>query len=314
MRTERVPAGTVDGSVGGRPTAGNVVAVVVTLEPHVDVVSHVRSLVGRVARIVVVDNGSGPEAAPALDEIARQRSVQLVRNPDNEGIARALNQGALVAEQVGADWLLTLDQDAAPSPEIVGIAGAIYDAYPRPELVAVIGSASDTDPAPKRGATSLDRPWAEAKVAITAGSFVSLAAYRALGGFRDELFVDYVDIEFCLRARARGYRVLKSLVPGMAHRIGQPTLRRIGLRAVTPTNHSVLRRYYISRNRFLVWRGYWRRDPGFVAGDVVASQKELVKLLLFEDDRRRKLRAMLLGFRDGLGGRTGRSPASRHGR
>jgi rhamnosyltransferase len=232
-------------------------------------------------------------------------SVEVIRNPVNAGIARALNQGAQAAMDSDADWLLTLDQDAAPGPEIVRIAGHACDAYPWQSRIAVIGSASRADLARSSGPASRGRPWIETSAAITAGSFISLAGLRAIGGFRDDLFVDYVDIEFCLRARASGYRVLASRAPTMTHRIGQPTVRSIGRRAVTPTNHSAVRRYYITRNRLLVWRRYCRTDSRFVAQDILASQRELLKVLLFEENRKSKVRAMLAGIMDGLRGSTG---------
>jgi rhamnosyltransferase len=294
----------------GGPAADNVVAVIVTLQPESDVIQHVESLIGQVARIVVIDNGSGPGAGPILDSISELPSVDLIRNPVNAGIARALNQGAQAAMDVGADWLLTLDQDVAPSPEIVRIAGHTFQAYLQPHRIAVIGSTSTADLARSTSPSSRGRPWIEASTAITAGSFVSLATFRAIGGFCDDLFVDYVDIEFCLRARARGYRVLASRAPAMTHRIGQPTLRWIGRRAVHPTNHSAVRRYYITRNRFLVWRRYCRTDSRFVARDILASQKELLKVLLFEEDRKSKVRAMLAGLRDGLRAVAGERGAS----
>jgi rhamnosyltransferase len=300
----------VSGTAG--PTADNTVAVIVTLRPESDVLHHVETLIGQVLRIVVIDNGSGPGAASILDSISALPSVEVIRNPINAGIARALNQGAQAAMDIGADWLLTLDQDAAPSAEIVRIAGHTFDNYPQPHLIAVIGSTSFADYlAGWPGAASRGRAWIEASDVITAGSFVSLAAFRRIGGFREDLFVDYVDTEFCLRARVRGYRVLASPTPAMTHQIGQPTERWIGRRAVHPTNHSAVRRYYITRNRFLVWRRYWRTDPRYVAKDVIASQKELLKLLLFEQNRVEKLRAMLAGIIDGTRGVTGsRSIAS----
>ena len=283
------------------PSAGNVVAVIVTLGPDREVVHHAETLIGRVSRVVVVDNGSGAEAASILDSIAALPSAEVIRNPANLGIARALNQGAQVAMDAGADWLLTLDQDAEPADEIVSIAGGTFDAYPDRDAIAVIGSTSFE--ASRAGWVAADRggqPWIEAVNVITAGSFVSLAAVRDIGSFREDLFIDYVDTEFCLRARARGYRVLASRAPAMTHRIGRPTERWIGLRAVHPTNHSAFRRYYITRNRFFVWRHYWRTEPRFVAKDILAAHKELVKLVLFEQDRGAKVRAMAAGLRDGV--------------
>ena len=282
------------------------VAVIVTLGPHRDVTHHVETLIGRVGRVVVVDNGSGAEAASVLDSIAALSSAEVIRNPTNLGIARALNQGAQVAMDAGADWLLTLDQDAEPADDIVSIAGHTFDAYPDRDRIAVIGSTSFE--ASHAGWVPVDRggrPWLETAIVVTAGSFVSMAAFRDIGGFREDLFIDYVDTEFCLRARAGGHRVLASRAPAMTHRIGRPTERWIGPRAVHPTNHSAFRRYYITRNRFFVWRHYWRTEPRFVAKDILATHKELVKLVLFERDRRAKIRAMAAGLRDGLRSVTG---------
>ena len=282
------------------PAAGNVVAVIVTLGADRDVIHHVETLIGRVSRVVVVDNGSGAESASVLDSIAALPSTEVVRNPANLGIARALNQGAQVAIDAGADWLLTLDQDAEPAEEIVSTAGRIFDAYPDRDRIAVIGSTSFEAARAGWVRGEGERPWIEVVNVVTAGSFVSLAVLRGIGGFREDLFVDYVDTEFCLRARAEGYRVLASRAPAMTHRIGQPTERWIGPRAVHPTNHSAVRRYYITRNRFFVWRHYWRAEPRSVAKDLLAAHKELVKLVLFEQDRPAKLRAMAAGLRDGL--------------
>jgi rhamnosyltransferase len=289
----------------GGPAPDNVVAVIVLFQPESDAIHNVAALIGQVVRIVVIDNGSGPGAAATLNSMSKLPSVELIRNPVNVGIARALNQGAQAAMDLGADWLLTLDQDAAPGPGIVRVARGTFDAYPQPDRIAVIGSTSSVDPAGSTGVSGRKRPWIEVSTVITAGSFVSLAVYRPIGGFREDLFIDYVDVEFCLRARAKGYRVLASRAPAMTHRIGQPTERWIGLRAVHPTNHSAVRRYYMTRNRFLVWRRYWRTDPRYVAKDIIASQKELLKLLLAEQDRVQKLRAMLAGIIDGTRGVTG---------
>jgi rhamnosyltransferase len=294
------------------PAAHNTVAVIVTFQPEADVVRHAEALVGQVVRIVVVDNGSGPRGMTILNSLSALPSAHVIRNPVNEGIARALNQGAQAAMDAGADWLLTLDQDAAPGAEIVRIAGHATGAYPWPKRIAVIGAASRRDLARSSGPATRGQPWIETGSVITAGSFVSLDAYRAIGGFREDLFIDYVDIEFCLRARASGYRVLASRAPTMTHRIGQPTVRFIGPCAVTPTNHPAFRRYYITRNRFLVWRRYGRTEPRYVLADILASQKELLKMLLFEEDRKSKVRAMLAGLRDGLRGSNALPPGPGH--
>lgn len=297
-------AAAVNGLAG--PATASTVAVVVTMQPDPDVIEHIRTLAGQTMRVIVVDNGSGPDAVSTLDAIAAMPAVDLIRNPENLGIARALNQGAEAAAALGAEWLLALDQDTEPGQEMVRIAADCFESYPEHDRVAVIGSASTAALPQTSGQADQGRPWIDVKYVITAGSFVPLAVFRALGGFRDDLFVDYVDIEFCLRARARGYRVLACRTPAMTHRVGRPTVRRIGGRAVKTTNHTAVRRYYMTRNRILIWRCYWRTDTRFVVRDIVVSRIELLKVLLFEQDRRRKMRAILAGTVDGVRGISGR--------
>jgi rhamnosyltransferase len=83
---------------------------------------------------------------------------------------------------------------------------------------------------------------------------------------------------------------------------------------MSPTNHSPLRRYYVTRNRLSVWRRYARSDGRFVAMEMRQSIREWVGIAFAETDRPAKLRAILAGFRDALLGRYGarRLPRSPH--
>jgi len=48
-----------------------------------------------------------------------------------------------------------------------------------------------------------------------------------IGVFREEFFIDRVDFEYCLRAKARGYCVIRTRKPLMSHTIGTPTAHRL---------------------------------------------------------------------------------------
>lgn len=292
------------GSRDPRPAVASVGAVIVTHHPETGLRERVRPLIGQVAAIVVVDNGSTAEEVGELDAMERDGMVASIRNGSNLGIAAALNQGLAWAADRGFTWALSLDQDTAPGSEVVSEAARVFDALSasRP---AVIGASWED------GQCQEDPGQFEACV-ITAGALHSVQAWSDLGGFRDDFFIDYVDTEFCLRARARGYAVLIACRPTIRHSIGAPVHHSTPLRSFTSTNHNRIRRYYITRNRIHVWKTYWRREPRYVAFDMQAATKELVKLVLFEDDRPGKLRALLLGAIDGLRGVTGRAPEIVH--
>jgi GT2 family glycosyltransferase len=54
-----------------------------------------------------------------LKEIADKLGVHLILNSANEGVGRAINQGAQWAESRDYRWMLMLDQDATVAPDMV---------------------------------------------------------------------------------------------------------------------------------------------------------------------------------------------------
>jgi rhamnosyltransferase len=279
------------------PAPSCVGAVFVTFHPDEDFADRVRAVVAQTGGILIIDNGSLEEELAPVRELLTDGVAEVVLNGRNVGLARALNQGLEWGRRWGFAWVVTFDQDSVPGPALVAEAGRMFDAH-RDHPIAVIGAGWSSQPV--AGSGCLDPDGIEASHVITSGSLHSVAIWGALGGFRDDLVIDYVDTEYCLRARSSGYLVLRGCVPTLSHSIGNPTRRWLVFREVTPSNHSPARRYYITRNRILVWRIYWRREPRYVAHDMKAATKELVKLLLFESERPLKLRAMTRGLRDGL--------------
>jgi rhamnosyltransferase len=79
----------------------------------------------------------------------------------------------------------------------------------------------------------------------------------------------------------------------------------LGLRQVKTTHHSAARYHYLTRNRIVMVKRYWRQYPRwsyFTARSVV---RELIVNFVVEDFRWRKLGATLHGIADGLMGRMG---------
>ena len=137
---------------------------------------------------------------------------------------------------------------------------------------------------------------------MTSGCLLNLRAYRAVGPFLDALFIDFVDNEYCLRLRKHGFLVLRANLARLNHSVGDT--RKFG--PFIATNHSPLRRYYKTRNRFLVFSRYLRDFPGHCLFDLVRLAKEIASIVLFEGEKFAKLRMIWLGFCDFLRGRYGR--------
>jgi rhamnosyltransferase len=290
-----------------RPDVRTVAAVLVTYHPDDGLYERVRNLTGQVNAILIVDNGSAEQELAPVQRLVAEGVVEAIFNGRNVGQAAALNQGLAWGESRGVPWMATFDQDTLPGTNLVEEAGHIFD--DGDQSLAVIGAGWLISPS--KGPDCTSPTGRTVAWVVTSGALHSVQVWREIGGFRDDFFIDYVDIEYCLRARSAGYRVVRACVQTMQHAIGNPTRHRLLFRFVQPTHHSRVRRYFITRNRIHMWRAFWRKEPASIARDVTGAAKDLVKLLLFETDRLQKLRAMLRGAEDGLRGVTGPLPARR---
>ena len=145
-----------------------------------------------------------------------------------------------------------------------------------------------------------DRVEEDALFAIASGSLLRAAALQSLGGMREDFFIDYVDVEFGLRLRAAGCKIL--IVPGavLEHRLGDPTRHTLAGRAFKATNHSAARRFTIFRNRARLWRSYLAGRPGWVLADMAAAAADVLRILGFESEKRGKLGQAAAGLWQGL--------------
>ena len=113
------------------------------------------------------------------------------------------------------------------------------------------------------------------------------------------MFIDSVDFEFCYRVRQAGYQVIQVKEVRLLHEIGNCRKRRFLFWKVNVTSHSAFRKYYIARNnvyyplKHKLWLLFFRgifRNIGLC-----------FTVLLYEEDKKNKLRAILDGWHDGVG-------------
>jgi rhamnosyltransferase len=283
--------------------AARICAVVVTYFPDAHVVDRARVIADQVGAVVVVDNGSGPDCEKTLRSLSHIPGLTLLRNDANTGLATALNQGVGWAKDKGFAWALLFDQDSTPLAGMVEELARISQELGQEACPALIGS-NFVDVNSNRAwfepTDNSKGSWVHSRTMTTSGTLVPLAAFDALGPFRSDLFVDFVDMEYSLRARSRGHKVVTSVRPLMLHTIGAKRKRRILWRTVWPTYHPPLRRYYIARNTVSLLREYASTDPEWAIKQVLALAKSLVLILLFEDKRFSKLMVTGRGIIAGL--------------
>jgi len=304
----------------------NVIALIVTYKPPANFKRRLGELFSEFDKIVVVDNGSTAETRTMLEEQARVRNdaLTLILNPQNLGIATALNQGFDWAIRHSYRYIIALDQDSLPEPGMANALSSAYESHPQRDKIAVVAPVVE-DPSAGILARYL-RPkhflFFERKrcteeilenvsIVITSGSMYNLKIYEQLGPFRDDFFIDYVDTEYCLRAKKQGFNIIVACNARLHHRLGNQQRFKVGPIEIRPTFHSVIRWYYISRNRVPMIRQYSLHFPHWLLYELVVNSYGLLRMLFFEDHKLGKTLAVVLGCLDGLAKRSGEIPADR---
>lgn len=169
--------------------------------------------------VVVVDNGSEPPA-----DIERV-DVQLVRNEMNAGVSRGRNQGAAAGN---AAILCFLDSDAELAPHSllrlvaalddpeVAVAVPVFDGQ-LPEDSAGVAPSLAVKVARGLGRRStyesmLRQPGSTAwdvEFGIGACQVIRRDVFEAVGRLDESIFYGPEDVDFCLRVKAAGHRVVQ---------------------------------------------------------------------------------------------------------
>jgi rhamnosyltransferase len=291
------------------PDRGAVCAVLITYHPDDGFPARLSRIMPQVRSAVIVDNGSADADLTMLRELSARPSLTLICNFENLGIAQALNIGVRHALAAGYSWALLLDQDTQVDPDMVQRLLATHATCPAADRVAIVGSHFRDTKGRSTEPIRLDargENWQEVESVITSGSLLSLAAYSAIGPFRDEFFIDHVDTEFCIRARAAGYRVVETLQPLMSHTVGAPTSHKMLWSTKWTTNHSADRRYYIARNNTVLLREYGTSGRGsWQMKSLVRCFRLCKRVAFYEQDKLRKIHAVAQGWWDGMRGNMG---------
>lgn len=289
--------------------AESVWAVVVSYRDPATLAQAVEAASHQVSGVLVIDNGSGSEARSQIVELARDSPFpcHAIFNEDNVGIASALNQALLWARNHNVQWMLTLDQDTIIEPGAADKLLATALGSPLAAIVAPVSrpivAGSPVDPGPKEMV-----PF-EVALTHTSGNLLNVAAADAVGGFCDDLFIDHVDYDLCIRLRRSGYKILVEPRAITNQSFGETRLVIVGKKfRFFTANRTAVRHYYMTRNGILVARRH--RDIGYLLRHLLQVLKTLAKVVMVEDDRASKSRATLVGLWDGCRGVAGRATKS----
>jgi rhamnosyltransferase len=281
---------------------------VVLFHPDQKVSENIRTYMNSLDLLLLMDNSPGDNTWIKENLTCATGKLVYCSMVGNKGIANALNRAAGIALENGCSWLLTMDQDShfkeGDCDKLV--TGMI-------EAESLFGKPGIITPFQQVHSRFLQKSEAKFSVlrsAMTSGNLLNLQAWSDTGPFAEILFIDYVDHEYCLRLRSKGFHIIQMNQVQLVHSLGNFEVHRFLGRTIGVSNHNPDRRYYITRNGlytavkylFFDWRVSW-----FIVNGLVT---DFIRVVLFEKQKGRKLMAMLRGSWDAIRGRYGKLGSS----
>ena len=158
---------------------------------------------------LVVDNASRDGTSQLVAE--QHPEVRLLANAENLGFGPACNQGARAAR---GDLLVFLNPDVIVTPDWLTILVRRAAEHPDAAIICPTTLYPDEQPAPADASVE--------EVAAVPGCAMLMprAAWQALGGFDEQIFLYWEDTELCWRAWLLGQRVLTDLEAVVYHERG----------------------------------------------------------------------------------------------
>lgn len=274
-----------------------VAGVVILYNPTDEDINNINTYIDDIDILYVMDNSSKENKA----RLPKNKKINYIFNNENLGIAKPLNEASEMAREKGYKWILTMDQDTKFKKNII------------PKIKEKIINTDCSN-------IGIITPWHKTKLktikpkekidypldVMTSGNFVNLDIHKKINGFKEWLFIDGVDIEYCLNLKKNNYQVMRLNELEIEHNLGNIFYKKFFNKDLLVTNHSAMRRYYQCRNYLYIRDMYIDEEPKFCK-ILVKFKTIILAIILYENDKFNKLKSFFKGYKDYKLGKRGRT-------
>lgn len=208
----------------------------------------------------------------------------------NIGLCRAMNYGMKEALEAKYDWALLMDADSVLQNDIVSLYKRFLEMSSE-NNIAVLAPVHLYD----RSKNHLYEGVRSVKWAMTSGCFYHVGIFEMLHGFKEELFVDGLDMDYCYKARQNGFQILEMGAAGIKHHPAETRFVKLGSRVLLKYGYASPWRYYMQA-RALVW--VILRYRSYI--DIVTYVYKWFKVILLFDNKSEFVKQMIKGSKEGI--------------
>lgn len=257
----------------------------VLYNPNESVLTNLNSYSNCVDVSVVVDNSDTKNEIS--QSLKNDPNFIYIDMDGNKGIAAALNKGIEYLNSKNIDFALTMDQDSLFPTKYYQDIMKLVNKYKTDYSVIGLNFNQENG--------GLDEI-IEVAYWITSGNFVNISDFMSVGGFMNELFIDYVDFELGYKFKKNGFKICYLKDFSLKHTIGNPIEIHLFGKTYYAMNHSPIRYYYRYRNAYYLYhfvdRQFFKKE----------YYKEMIvntlKMLIYEKNQKVKFSMIRKGIQD----------------
>lgn len=209
---------------------------------------NISTYICQAGRVVVCDNSDDQDIALEIESFCHDKNKLIYLSMHgNKGIAYAQNRGVEYAISEGFELFIEIDQDSSlPLGYVEKILSSYYLLINNNIAVGGLGPIAKSksqnfiyhEHKSGSGMTFVDKT-------LSSGFLYNKSAYHLVGGKDESLFIDYVDWDWCWRAKALGLNVIVDTSIEIEHMLGEGHKKVLGFNVGLP---SPFRLYYQYRN------------------------------------------------------------------
>ncbi len=269
-----------------------IAAVVIFYNPDVKALNNLKSYINNIDKLYAIDNSDLILNSLFKKKLAAINKVVYIQNKSNLGIGVAINIGVKRAIEDGYEYLLTMDQDSYFEKDALKILFNFIERFPTAGILSPYHKNKFFTNPPK------NMEYEEILDVMTSGNLLNLSVVQKVGYFNEEYFIDYVDIEYCLRLKENGFSIIRVNNSILKHNEANISKKTIFGSIIYPTNHAPTRWYYKMRNFFYLQGKYKKSFSEYFINEKINIRNNILKVLLFESQRMKKIKMMIKGYID----------------
>ncbi len=257
-----------------------ILGIIVTYNPNFEnFFKNFKSILPQVDYLLIFDNNSSNKEE--LNKLESFENVGLFFSDFNVGLGCAYNYAI---KNFKFDYLVTFDQDTFLSDFCIK---NLMSHFSNPNL-GIIGPSFSFSNFNKSAVSDVT-------VLIQSCSIFKSEIFKNVGMFNESYFIDSLDFEFCLRAKAKGYQIIRDNCVYIYHELGKSN-KTLGLNY---TSHNEIRNFFIARNHVDLTIRFFFKFPIFIFKKNIFFLLHLCQLIILERNLN-KIKLFCIGLINGF--------------